>query len=196
MIKHLKQKVHLMKHKYFYSALSKLKGRVLEIGFGSGESLAYYSSDCEVFALENSNKKIQLQEDSSVKYKNVKFFKGQAEDLPVEDNFFDVVVVSFVLCSVNSLNLAIDEITRMLKPGGKFILLEHVRSEKKIIGRLQDILQRPYSLIAKNCHINRNPVFLISNDSFDLSIKKKIHYILGSLVFIEAVKRGGIYYGG
>lgn len=191
MLKHLKQKVLKMKHQYFCLALSKLKGRILEIGFGSGESLTYYSSNCEVFALEKSNKMIQLQKDSSVEYKNVKFFKSKAEDLPFEDGFFDGVVVSFVLCSVNSINMAMNEIERVLKPGGKFILLEHVRSEKKIVAKLQDILAKPYSWITKNCHPNRNPLLFINKDIFNLSIKVKTPYILGDLVFAEAYKRLG-----
>jgi ubiquinone/menaquinone biosynthesis C-methylase UbiE len=189
MLKHLKQKVHHMKHKYFYPALSKLKERILEIGFGKGESLAYYSSNCEIFALEKSDKKIKLQKNSNVKYKNVKFSKGKAENLPFKDNFFDGVVVCFVLCSVNSLEMALNEIARVLKPGGKFILLEHIKSDKKIIGKLQDISAKPYSLIFKNCHPNRNPLLSINKEMFDLSFKFQIPYILGNLLFAEFNKK-------
>ena len=193
MLKHLKQKVLKMKHQYFYPALSKLKGRVLEIGFGKGESLDYYSDNCEIYLLEKSDKKIQLVKDNIYgEYKNIKFFKGEAESLPFEDSFFDAVVVSFVLCSVNSLDTAIREIERVLKPGGKFIFLEHVRSENKIIGGIQDILTKPYSLIAKNCHINRNPLLFINKKVFDLSSKVKIPYILGNLVFVKAYKKLGV----
>ncbi|MBU2564468.1 class I SAM-dependent methyltransferase [Patescibacteria group bacterium] len=181
-----------MKHKYFYPALSKLKGRILEIGFGDGESLVYYSSDCGVFALEKSDKKIQTKKNSRVKYKNVKFFKGKAESLPFEDAFFDGVVVSFTLCSVSSIDISMNEIVRVLKPGGKFILLEHVRSEKKIIAKLQDIFAKPYSWIAKNCHPNRNPLLFINKDIFELSIEVKNSYILGNLVFVKAYKKLGV----
>lgn len=192
MLKHLKQKVHIMKHKYFYPSLSKLKGRILEIGFGRGESLAYYSSDCKVFGVDKSGKKIQSQKNNSFEYKNVKFLKGKAESLPFEDNFFDAVVVSFVLCSVNSVETAIREIERMLKPGGKLIILEHIRSENKIRGKLQDILAEPYSWIAHNCHPNRNPLLFINRKVFDLSFKVKISYILGNLVFVKAYKKLGV----
>jgi len=181
MLKHFKQKVLQMKHQHFYPALSKLRGRVLEIGFGSGEGLAYYSSNCEVFALEKS--------DNLTGYKNVKFFKGKAESLPFQDNFFDAVVLSFVLCSVNSLDTAMREIERVLKPEGKFVLLEHIRSENKMIGKLQDILAEPYSWIAKNCHPNRNPLLFINNDSFHLAVEIQVPYILGRLVFSQAYKK-------
>lgn len=191
MLRHLKQKVLQMKRNYFYPVLSKLNGKILEIGFGDGESLAYYSSECEIFALEKSHKKIQAQNDGLTEYKNVKFFKGDAERLPFEDNFFDAIVVSFVLCSVNSLDMAMREIERVLKPGGKFIFLEHIKSENKVIGMLQDILAKPYSWISKNCHPDRNQLFFINNDSgiFDLSIEVQVPYILSKLVFTQAYKK-------
>ena len=189
MLRHLKQKVLQMKHQHFYLALSKLKGRVLEIGFGDGESLSYYSSNCEVFVLEKSDKKIQAQKNSLTDYKNVKFSKGEAERLPFEDNFFDAVVGSFVLCSVNSLDTSIREVERVLKPSGKFILLEHVKSNNKVIGIFQDIFAIPYSRIFKNCHPNRNPILLLNNDIFDLSIKVQVPYILSKLVFAQAYKK-------
>lgn len=189
MFRHPKQKVLQIKHQHFYPALSKLKGRILEIGFGNGESLDYYPSNCKIFALEKLDKKVKAQKNSLTEHKNVKFSKGEAERLSFENNYFDVVVVSFVLCSVNSLDMAMREIGRVLKPCGKFIFLEHVRSENKVIGMLQDILAKPYSRIAKNCHPNRNPILLLNNDIFDLSIKVKVPYILSKLVFAQAYKK-------
>lgn len=189
MLGHLKQKVIQTKQQHFYPALSKLKGRILEIGFGNGESLDYYPSNCEIFALEKSDKKVKAQNKSLAEHKNVRFFKGEAESMPFENNFFNAVVVSFVLCSVNSLDMAMREIERVLKPYGKFIFLEHVRSENKVIGTIQDILAKPYSRIAKNCHPNRNPLLLLSNDIFDLSIEVQVPYILSKLVFAQAYKK-------
>jgi len=189
MFKHLKQKVLRMKYQHFYPTLPKLRGRVLEIGFGDGESLAYYSSNCEVFALEKSDKKLHAQKNRSVEYKNVKYIKGEAESLPFEDNFFDAVVISFVICSVNSMERVMSEIERVLKPYGKFIFLEHVKSNNKVIGKLQDIFAEPHSWIAKNCHPNRNPLSFINKASFCLSVKKEVPYILGSLVFAQAYKK-------
>ena len=189
MFRHPKQKVLQMKHQHFYPALSKLKGRILEIGFGNGESLDYYPSNCEIFALEKSDKKVKAQKNSLIEHKNVRFSKGEAERLSFDNNYFDVVVVSFVLCSVNSLDMAMSEIERVLKPGGKFIFLEHIKSENKVIGRLQDIVAKPYSWISKNCHPDRNPLLFIDNDIFDLSIEVKVPYILSKLVFTQAYKK-------
>ena len=76
MFRHPKQKVLQIKHQHFYPALSKLKGRILEIGFGNGESLDYYPSNCKIFALEKSDKKIKARNNSLIEYQNVKLFKG------------------------------------------------------------------------------------------------------------------------
>ncbi|MFZ5559463.1 MAG: class I SAM-dependent methyltransferase [Patescibacteria group bacterium] len=190
MLKTPQQKVLYLKQQYFYPAIADLKGRVLEIGFGKGRSLAYYSDKCEIFLLEKSDKKIRLaKKNRDGEYKNIEFFKGEAESLSFEDNFFDAVVVSFVLCSVISLETAIKEIERVLRPGGKLILLEHVKSDNKVIGRIQEIFAKPYSLIFKNCHPNRNPLLFISKNVFDLSIEIKTPYILGKLIFVEAHKK-------
>jgi len=172
-----------MKHNYFYPALSELKGKVLEIGFGEGENLKHYPSNCQIYALEKEDKKIENIKD---KDPNVKFFEGKAENLPFENNFFDVVVVSLVLCSVDSIEKAIKEIERIIKPDGKFILLEHVRSENRVVGKLQDIITTPYSWIDNNCHLNRNPLLFINKNIFNLSIEAQVSYFLGSrLVFAK-----------
>jgi len=188
MLKHLKKKVLYMKHNYFYPALLELKGKILEIGFGEGESLNHYPSNCEIFALEKSDKKIQQ---NNIKYPNVKFFGGKAESLPFENDFFESVVVSLVLCSVESIEIAIKEIERVLKPGGKFILLEHAKSNNRIIGKLEDIFSKPHAWLFKSCHLSRDPLLLINKETFELSIKEEVPYILGRVVFAIIQKRRG-----
>jgi len=192
-LKHLEQKVSYMKQQYFYPALSQLEGKILEIGFGKGESLAYYPESCELYFLEKSDKKIQRTEKTGYgRSKNIRFFKGKAENLPFEDNFFDAVIVSFVLCSVNSLEKTIEEIERVLKPGGKFIVLEHVRSNNKLIGKFQDILTNSSSWMINNCHFNRDPLSFINKYNFCYLTKAEIPYILGKLVFLKAYKKAGV----
>lgn len=192
MFKSLREKVSNIKNEQFYPALSQLSGKILEVGFGDGESFTHYPSNCQVFALEKTEKRIQRQQNRSKKSKDVKIFKGKVEDLHFEDNFFDAVVISFVLCSVNSIEKSVGEIERVLKPGGRFILLEHVRSENVIIRILQDIIAEPYSLVAGNCHPNRNPLPIIERICFNVYIKSKIPYLFSKLVLAEAYKNPGV----
>lgn len=190
MFKSLKEKVSYIKNEQLYPAFSQLSGKILEVGFGDGESFTHYPSDCQVFALEKDERSIQRQQNMSEKNKDIKIFKGIAEDIPFEDNFFDAVATSFVFCSVSSVEKALSEIERVLKPGGRFILLEHVRSENKALAIIQDILAIPYSWIFNNCHPNRNPVLSIKNNSsFTLFKEVEFPYTLSKLVFAQTYKR-------
>jgi len=190
MLKSFKRKVDFLKENYFYPALSKLEGKVLEIGFGDGESFNHYNPHCQIFALEKSEEKIQQLKNKD--YLNIKFFKGEAEMLPFDDNFFDAVVVSLVLCSVDSLEKAIMEIERVLKPGGKFIMLEHTRSKTKIIGKLEDIFSKPHAWLFENCHLNRDPLlFITKKENLTLMVKKELPYIFGRVMFATVQKTMG-----
>ena len=181
MLKSFKRKVDFLKENYFYPALSKLEGRVLEIGFGEGESFNYYNPHCQIFALEKREEKIQQLKNKD--HLNIKFFKGEAEKLPFEDNFFDAVVVSLVLCSVDSLEKTIKEVKRVLKPEGKFIMLEHTRSENKILGKLEDIFSDLHARLFQNCHLNRKPSVLAKKEGFRLVKEIKIPYFFGDIIF-------------
>ena len=99
-------------------------GNVLEIGYGTGV----------IYALD---KKIHLLNARRMKY-SVELFEGSAEELPFEDESFDTVVETLVFCSVDDVKAAIAEIWRVLKPGGVFIFIDHVKPEKE---RLVSIFQ-------------------------------------------------------
>jgi ubiquinone/menaquinone biosynthesis C-methylase UbiE len=123
-----------------------------------------------------------------MKHPSQPVLKILAENLPFENNLFDAVVLSFVLCSVNAIEKAVDEINRVLKPGGTIILLEHIGSDNKIIKIIQNIYSETYSKVANNCHPNRNPLPIINNIFSGLSIKAKIPYVFSNLVFAKAYK--------
>jgi len=183
----LEKKVSEIKNKHFYPALSKLSGNVLEIGFGNAENLSHYPSDCRVFALEKSEKKICKAEQKIGKYRNIKFIKGIAEALLFPDDFFDAVVVSFVLCSVHSVEKAVREIKRVLKPKGKFVMLEHIRSGNKVVGRLQDVGSSLWSWIF-GCHLNSNPMHVILRNGFNLLKEDFSATILTPYIFVALCK--------
>ncbi|NLB41859.1 MAG: class I SAM-dependent methyltransferase [Clostridiales bacterium] len=104
-------------------------GNVLEIGYGTGVNFKYYlTTEIErVYALD---KKINLLNARRMKY-FVELFEGSAEELPFENESFDTVVETLVFCSVDDAKAAIGEIWRVLKPGGIFIFIDHVKPEKE-----------------------------------------------------------------
>ena len=81
-----------------------------------------------------------------------------AERLPFEDGTFDSVVSTLVLCSVEDPAAATGEIVRMLKPDGRLLYLEHVRSDDHGLARWQDRLERPWGWLGAGCHPNRDTV--------------------------------------
>ncbi|MHB1421384.1 MAG: class I SAM-dependent methyltransferase [Bacillota bacterium] len=139
-------------------ALSHAVGKVLEVGVGTGTNLEYYPEGCEITGIDFSpgmlakaRKKVALAPIP------VRLLEMDAQSMDFPDNTFDTVVATCVFCSVPDPIQGLKEVRRVCKQGGKIILLEHVRSENPLIGRLMDILN-PVSLNIIGSNINRRTV--------------------------------------
>lgn len=142
-----------------YRLLADLSGRVLEIGVGTGANLPFYEKtggekavrriflDFSRPMLEKTREKNGFHLGSPV--------QGSAATLPFPDCSFDRVVVTLVLCSVDGWREAISEIHRVLKPDGRLILLEHVRSDSPWMASLQALLTPLWKIPARGCHLDR-----------------------------------------
>ncbi|NJE47676.1 methyltransferase domain-containing protein [Thermococcus sp. GR7] len=121
--------------KYRKKALSIAKGKVLEIGVGTGKNLPYYPKDVEVIGIDFSRGMLEKAERrrKELGLKNVKLLLMDAQNLEFEDNTFDTVVSTFVFCTVPDPVKGLKEAYRVLKPGGKAIFLEHMKSESKLL---------------------------------------------------------------
>ncbi|MDW7674878.1 MAG: class I SAM-dependent methyltransferase [Bacillota bacterium] len=136
-------------------ALSYAKGRVLEVGVGTGMNLSFYPAGCEVTGIDFSpgmlakaRKKVPLADVPVV------LEEMDAEAMSFPDDSFDTVVATCVFCSVPDPVKGLMEVRRVCKPEGQIILLEHVRSEHPVLGRLMDLLN-PVSLHLVGSNINR-----------------------------------------
>ena len=138
--------------------LGNLQHKVLEIGPGAGANLAYYPSQINWIGVEPNvymypylKRKAQQQALS-----NIELHQGTAENLPVEDESIDTVVSTHVLCSVSQLQRSLQEIKRILKPGGDFIFIEHIAGECGTwTRRVQDGIEPVWKTLFDNCHPNR-----------------------------------------
>ncbi len=94
--------------------------------------------------------------------------EAAAERLPFPDASFDTAVFTLVLCTVPDPDAALAETARILRPGGRMLFVEHVRSEDPGRARWQDRLERPWGFFANGCHPNRDTVALIGASPLEL----------------------------
>ncbi|NDW07859.1 class I SAM-dependent methyltransferase [Jiella pacifica] len=141
-------------------------GRVLEIGVGSGANLGFYGSSVEsVVGIDPSAAMLRRAAgvDTNIP---VMLRQSAGEALPLESGSFDCVVSAWTLCSVSDAHLVLQEISRVLKPGGHFLYVEHGRSPDDNVSRWQDRLNPVWRRFAGGCNINRPISKLVAESSF------------------------------
>lgn len=137
---------------------SRARGEVLEIAVGTGRNLPFYPADVRLTGIELSPEMLAFARrrarESGIE---VDLRVGDAQDLPFPDAHFDTVVATLALCTIPDDRQAVTEATRVLRPGGRLLLLEHVRSLILPVRVLQGILN-PLSVLLENDHLLREPL--------------------------------------
>ncbi|MDQ2795845.1 MAG: class I SAM-dependent methyltransferase, partial [Actinomycetota bacterium] len=137
-------------------------GHTLELGAGTGLNLPHYSSAVTDLVLTDPSPSMlrPLREALTRAAPPVgrsEVRAADAQSLPFGDDSFDTVVSTFVQCSVHDPAAVLIEIARVLRPGGRYLFLDHVRApDSRALARTQDILARPHRVIAAGCHPNRD----------------------------------------
>ncbi|MDD2768026.1 MAG: methyltransferase domain-containing protein [Methylococcus sp.] len=129
--------------------------RVLEVGVGTGKNMPFYPTNRSILAVDFSEKMLQRARSRAIRLGlPVELELMDIQALRFSDGLFDTAVGTFVFCSVPDPLLGLSELRRVLKPGGKLILLEHVRSDYEPVGRAMDRLD-PWVSRLVGAHINR-----------------------------------------
>lgn len=120
--------------------ITRAAGRVLEIGAGTGLNLPHYGDAVEHLTLTEPDPSMvrRLMRAADLDPRPATVLRAPAEQLPFDDDSFDTVVSTLVLCGVDDQPQAVREIRRVLRPGGQLLFLEHVRSEDERQARHQD----------------------------------------------------------
>jgi ubiquinone/menaquinone biosynthesis C-methylase UbiE len=149
--------------------LESAHGRVLEIGGGTGANLPYYgeSVDEVIFVEPEEPMARRLERKLADSSRRARVVRALAETLPLEDGSFDVAVSTLVLCTVSDPRRALGEIHRVLKPTGRLLFLEHVRSEDAKLARWQDRLNGLNRRFGHGCNCNRPTPDLIRGSRFE-----------------------------
>lgn len=148
--------------------LALARGRTLELGAGTGLNLPHYPDAVDELVLAEPAAPMRRRLENAVRRggRAATVLDAPAERLPVDDGSIDTVVATLVLCSVEQPAAVLDEIRRVLAPGGQLLFLEHVRADSARLAAWQDRLEAPWRRFAEGCRCNRATVGLLEAAGF------------------------------
>lgn len=145
------------------------EGRVLEIGAGTGLNFSHYRPDAWVVATDPDVGMLECARPRARESAaEIVFVAADAEALPFRDGAFTEGVVGLALCTIPRPSVALAELRRTIRHGGRLRLLEHVRVDSPVVGRLQDWLTPLWRRVAGGCRLNRRTVEAVAESGFTL----------------------------
>lgn len=147
------------------------KGRVLEVGIGSGLNLPFYDPDKveHVWGLDPSESMQDMVKKRALISKfSFAFLNVAGKEIPLEKNDVDTILITYTLCTIAEIQKTFEEMRRVLKPGGKLIFCEHGRAPDKSIRKWQNRLNPFWRFIGGGCNLNRNIPDIIEKGGFKI----------------------------
>lgn len=145
---------------------SQARGEVLEIAVGTGRNLPFYPRDVRLTGVELSLKMLGISRGLARELDiEADLRSGDAQELPFPDDSFDTVVCTLGLCTIPDDRRAVAEAARVLRPGGRLLLLEHVRSPRFLVRAIQTFLN-PLTMLLENDHLLREPLRHVEAEGF------------------------------
>jgi ubiquinone/menaquinone biosynthesis C-methylase UbiE len=154
--------------------LREVRGHVLEVGAGRGPNLDQYPINTHITATEFNHEAIVLAKPKLNAH--IRLASADIEHLAFPDQTFDAAVATLVFCSVERPIVGFREVKRVLKPGGRLYLLEHVRSHHGWLGRLQDRFNARWYAWAEGCNLNRDTEANVRAAGFEIG-QLKVNYL-------------------
>ena len=161
--------------------LGGLHGTVVEVGPGTGPNLAYYPPDVRWIGVEpNGHMNGFLEKEARRLGRTIELHGGTVEALPFAGESVDHVVSTLVFCSVDDQARALREVWRVLKPGGRFVFIEHVAAaEGTALLRFQSVMAPAWRLVADGCRPDRRTWEAISGAGFSAVEIERFHVSAG-----------------
>lgn len=157
-----------------------LDGRILDLGCGTGAMFPYYNEvlslevravDPDPFMLRKASRR------ASALNLTVDLTEADGQSLPYQDASFDAVISSLVLCTVPDVDATLDELARVLRPGGELRVFEHVKAEGWR-GAVQQGLEPLWHEVARGCHLRRDTERRLSHHS-NFEVEELTHLPIG-----------------
>jgi ubiquinone/menaquinone biosynthesis C-methylase UbiE len=154
-------------------ACSRARGAVLEIAVGTGRNLPYHRDDVSLTGIELSPEMLKIAKRRAGELgREADFRLGDAQNLDFPDASFDSVVCTLALCTIPDDRAAVAEAYRVLRPGGRFSLLEHVRSPVRAVRGVQRLIE-PLSLRFEADHLTREPLEHLGAVGFEVEEQER-----------------------
>ncbi len=166
--------------------LSLARGRLLEIGAGTGANLPHYGGDLRLVLSEPDDAMLRRARRNSAPA-----VRAAAGQLAFADASFDTVVSTLVLCTVPDQAAALAEVRRVLRAGGELLLLEHVRSSDPTTARLQARLTPGWKKLVRGCHLDRDTAAAVVESGFRIqSLRRLAPVRILPLILVRAIASG------
>lgn len=152
-----------------------LTGEVVEIGFGSGGNVGHYSGEVTgVHAVEPSEKAWELATDR-VRRSSVPITRAGliGEQIALPSHSMDSALCTFTLCTVSDPQAVLAEVARVLRPGGRLVLVEHGLAPSKGMATAQRLLDPMEVRLAGGCHLTRDPVQVLTSAGWDVHVLRQ-----------------------
>jgi ubiquinone/menaquinone biosynthesis C-methylase UbiE len=158
--------------------LASASGHVLEIGFGTGLNLPHYPAQVHKITAIEPNSGMSHLARRRIRQARIPVEQCalRGEQLPFEADTFDCVVSTFTLCSIDEVERALDEVYRVLRPGGEFLFLEHGLSPDPGVRKWQRRLNWLEKRLADGCRLDRDIQQLVTSRPFS-SIRLSTGYL-------------------
>jgi ubiquinone/menaquinone biosynthesis C-methylase UbiE len=172
-------------------ALAGVTGTVLEVGFGSGLNLPWYPSEVrKLVAVDPSREGAKLARKRIAEASfPVDFLAVGAERIEAPDHSFDCVVSTFTMCTIPDPAAALQQIRRVLKPGGKLFIAEHGLSTDADVQRWQHRMNKVHNALCGGCNTNRDIRRLVTDAGFAFDEVEQ-YYMQGAPKFAGFITRG------
>lgn len=134
------------------------EGRVLEVGMGSALNIPFYDPDKIdfVWGLEPSRAmRKKARRNLGRAPFEVRLLDLPGEEIPLDDNSVDTVLLTYTLCTIPDWHSALQQMRRVLKPGGKLVFCEHGLAPDERVQKFQDKVNPFWKKVAGGCHLNR-----------------------------------------
>ncbi len=176
--------------------LKGLAGKILEVGVGTGTNFQHYSNNSEVVGIEPSpymfakaeNRKNRLPFPNRFTLHNIGCGDSEMKDL-IQPESLDAVVCTLVLCTIPEPEKALSSFMKWLKPGGRLVVLEHIRAHRLAGMKIQNLFNPVWEKLAEGCQLNRATDILLAESGFELVRENR--FWLGMPFYEAELKKAG-----